>query len=214
MIKAVLFDMDGVLVDSEKYINMAGVELFREKGFDVRPADFTTFTGMGENRYLGGVAEKHHIPFDVDKDKARAYEIYDLLVRGKLEPLSGVHDFIERCLEKKLKMAVASSADEVKVKINLRETGIDEKLFGVLLNGQDVRHRKPDPEIYLKAAQMLGVSPEACLVIEDALSGVTAAKAAGCKCLALTTSFSPSDLKDADWIAENLALAPDECLDW
>jgi beta-phosphoglucomutase len=63
-IQAVLFDMDGVLVESEQYINKAGVEMFREKGYVVDPADFLEFTGMGENRYLGGVAEKYAIPFD------------------------------------------------------------------------------------------------------------------------------------------------------
>ncbi len=159
MIRAVLFDMDGVLVDSEKFINQAGVKLFKEKGYDVKPEDFTPFTGMGENRYLGGVAEKYGIPFDVEKDKARAYEIYGELVRGKLEPLEGAREFIGHCRDIGLKMAVATSADEVKLKINLRETGLDEKMFGALLNGLEVENRKPDPEIYLKAAKKLGVEP-------------------------------------------------------
>ncbi|HYW96565.1 MAG TPA: HAD-IA family hydrolase [Bacteroidales bacterium] len=214
MIKAVLFDMDGVLVDSEKFINQAGVELFREKGYDVKPEDFTPFTGMGENRYLGGVAEKYNIPFDVKKDKARAYQIYGELVKGKLEALDGVHEFIDKCKKKNLRMAVATSADEVKMKINLRETGLKEDAFDALVNGLDVENRKPDPEIYLKAAKMIGVDPSSCLVVEDAVSGVKAAKAAGCNCLALTTSFSKNELDGADWFAETLASAPDECLNW
>ncbi len=214
MIKAVLFDMDGVLVDTEKYINQAGIQLFKEKGCDVKPEDFLPFTGMGENRYLGGVAEKYGIPFDVEKDKARTYEIYDGLVQGKLEPLDGVQEFIGLCRQKHLKMAVASSADEVKVKINLREAGLNEELFDALVNGQEVKNRKPDPEIYLKAAGLLNVNPSDCLVIEDAISGVKAASAAGCRCLALTTSFSAAELQDADWVVENLGAAPDECLNW
>ncbi len=214
MIKAVLFDMDGVLVDSEKFIKRAGIELFREKGYEVKPEDFTPFTGMGENRFLGGVAEKYNIPFDVEKDKARAYEIYGRIARGRLQPLEGVHTFIDRCRQKDLKMAVATSADEVKLKINLRETGLDENLFGALINGLEVENRKPDPEIYLKAAEKLGVDPRDCLVVEDAVSGVKAANAARCRCLALTTSFSAGELEGADWIVENLASAPDECLEW
>ena len=67
--KAVLFDMDGVLLDSEEYICRAGIEMFREKGYTVSPEDFKEFTGMGENRYLGGVAAKHDIPFELEKDK-------------------------------------------------------------------------------------------------------------------------------------------------
>ncbi len=206
--------MDGVLVDSEKYINQAGVMMFREKGFDVQPEDFTPFTGMGENRYLGGVAEKYNIPFKVEEDKARAYGIYDKLVKGKLQALPGVHEFIGRCTERNLKMAIATSADEVKMKINLRETGLKEETFNALVNGLEVKNRKPDPEIYLKAADMLNVDPSACLVVEDAVSGVRAARAAGCKCLALTTSFSAHELKEADWIVTNLGEAPPECLNW
>ena len=214
MIKAVLFDMDGVLVDSEQYISQAGVEMFKEKGYDVKPEDFTPFTGMGENRFLGGVAEKYGIPFDVEKDKARAYAIYGELVKGKLEALEGVHEFILKCRGKNLKMAVATSADEVKMKINLRETGLKEDSFDALVNGLDVEKRKPDPAIYLKAAKLVGVEPSACLVVEDAVSGVKSAKAAGCRCLALTTSFSADELDGADWIASNLGTAPEECLNW
>jgi beta-phosphoglucomutase len=84
MIKGVLFDMDGVLLDSEEYIARAGVEMFREKGLVVSSDDFVPFTGMGEDRYLGGVAGKYGFPFDVVRDKARTYEIYKEIVRGRL----------------------------------------------------------------------------------------------------------------------------------
>lgn len=113
-LKAVLFDMDGVLVESEEYIKKAGVEMFREKGYIVDPNDFLEFTGMGENRYLGGVAQKNNIPFDLEKDKSRTYEIYDELVTNKIEALPGVMEFIEKCKLKGLKIAVATSADRKK----------------------------------------------------------------------------------------------------
>ena len=110
--------MDGVLLDSEEYICRAGILMFREKGLEATPEDFLEFTGMGEDRYLGGVAEKHNFPFDLAVDKARCYEIYGEIVKGRLEPLNGVVDFIDRCREAGLKLAVATSADEVKMKIN------------------------------------------------------------------------------------------------
>lgn len=169
---------------------------------------------MGENRYLGGVAEKYDFPFDVEKDKGRTYEIYENLVKGNLKPLNGVFDFIEKCHEKNLKMAVASSADKVKVQINLREIDLPEDWFGALIHGNSVSRRKPHPDIFLKAAEVLGLKPENCLVVEDAVSGVDAAKSAGCRCLALTTSFPEKKLTKADWIAEDLSKAPDECLNW
>lgn len=213
-IEAVLFDMDGVLVDSEAYIRQAAMKMFEEKGYLLTAEDFLPFTGMGENRYLGGVAEKHKIPFELEKDKARTYELYAKLVRGRLKPLDGVHNFIGMCRNKGLKLAVASSADPVKVNINLDEIGLERSLFLAIVTGLDIEHKKPAPDIFLKAAQLLGADPGSCLVVEDAISGVTAGKAAGARVLALTTSFSPGELSEADWITETLATAGEEVVDW
>lgn len=206
--------MDGVLLDSEAYICQAAMDMFKEKGFVVLAEDFLPFTGMGENRYLGGVAEKHHIPFELEKDKARTYEIYADLVRGKLEALDGVHDFISNCQKRGLKIAVASSADAVKVNINLEEIGLDRSLFQAVVTGLDVKHKKPAPDVFLKAARLVGVDPDSCLVVEDAISGVAAGKASGARVLALTTSFPAEELSDADWIRATLATAGSEVLDW
>ena len=214
MIEAVLFDMDGVLVDSEVYIRQAAIKMFSEKGYQVSDADFMPFTGMGENRYLGGVAEKHQIPFDLEKDKRRTYEIYAQLVKGKLDPLDGVKDFIHNCIYRNLKLAVASSADPVKVHINLDEIGLERSLFQAIVTGLDIEHKKPAPDIFIKAAELLGVNPERCLVVEDAISGVQAGKSAGAKVLALKTSFTSEELAAADWITETLATATDQVFDW
>jgi len=213
-LKAVLFDMDGVLLDSEEYICRAGILMFKEKGHEVKPEDFLEFTGMGENRYLGGVAEKNRIPFDLEKDKARTYEIYGEIVKGKLEAYDGVIEFIQKCRSRGFKLAVASSADPPKVEINLAEIGIPSSTFDTVVTGLDIEHKKPAPDIFIKAAERLGVHPSECLVIEDAVSGVTAGKAAVAKVLALTTSFSSEELSEADWIASLLSEAPDEVLDW
>jgi len=213
-IEAVLFDMDGVLLDSEEYICRAGVEMFKEKGYVVAPEDFVEFTGMGENRYLGGVAEKHHIPFNLEKAKARTYEIYAGLVRRKLSLLPGVREFIGKCRDRGLKIALASSADRIKIEINLNETGLPQDTFLAIVSGLDIEHKKPAPDIFLRAAELLDTDPARCLVVEDAISGVAAGKAAGAKVLALTTSFSPAELSGADWITDTLATADHEVLDW
>jgi HAD superfamily hydrolase (TIGR01509 family) len=213
-IKAVLFDMDGVLVDSEAYIREAAIRMFAEKGYRVSEEDFMPFTGMGENRYLGGVAEKHRIPFDLENDKRRTYEIYADLVRGKLLALDGVTEFIEKCQIKGLKLAVASSADPVKVFINLEEIGLEKELFQAIVTGLDIEHKKPAPDIFLKAAQELGVSADECLVVEDAISGVEAGLAAGSRILALLTSFTADELSAAHWITDTLATASDLVLEW
>lgn len=214
MIEAVLFDMDGVLVDSEAYIRQAAMKMFAEKGYQVSEADFMPFTGMGEDRYLGGVAEKLQIPFKLEADKRRTYEIYAELVRGKLAPLDGVKGFIYDCIYRNLKLAVASSADPVKVYINLEEIGLDQSLFQAIVTGLDIEHKKPAPDIFIKAAKILGVDPERCLVVEDAISGVQAGKSSGAKVLALKTSFASEELAAADWITDTLATSSKEVLDW
>jgi HAD superfamily hydrolase (TIGR01509 family) len=214
MIRGVLFDMDGVLLDSEEFITMAAMMMFSEKGFQVNMSDFKPFTGMGENRFLGGVAEKYGIPFELEKDKARTYTLYEQITKGKLQPLNGVMEFIDRCRRKHLKLAVATSADEIKMRINLRETGLKEELFDILVNGLDVQHKKPHPEIYLLAAEKLGLKPAECLVVEDAISGMIAAKAAGCKCLAITSSFGAQVFNQADWTTKDLSKVEEACISW
>jgi beta-phosphoglucomutase len=214
MIKAVLFDMDGVLVDSENFICSAAIKMFKEKGLHVKEKDFTPFIGMGENRFLGGVAEKYDFPFDVDQDKKRTYEIYQEITRGKLHALPGVHEFILKCRDKNLKIAVATSADEIKMNTNLSEIGIPVSTFDATVNGLEVERKKPFPDIYLEAAKRLYVNPADCLVVEDAVSGEKAGKDAGCKVLAITGSFNAGDFLLADWKSADLLDVTDDCLSW
>jgi beta-phosphoglucomutase len=214
MIKGVLFDMDGVLVDSEAFICKAAIEMFREKGVIVKYIDFQPFVGMGENRYLGGVAEKYKLKLNITEAKARTYEIYEAITHGNLKPLPGALKFVSHCREKGLRLALATSADKVKMKINLREIGLSEESFHSTVNGLEVDRKKPFPDIYIKAAERIGLMPSECLVVEDAISGVLAAKAAGCRCLAVTTSFEREKLKEADWICDSLENGPEEAINW
>jgi beta-phosphoglucomutase len=212
MIKGILFDMDGVLVDSESFICEAAIQMFAEQCIYAEAEDFLPFVGAGENKYIGGVAEKYGLTLNIERAKARTYEIYKEKVKGKLAPLHGVKDFIATCRSKGLKLAVATSADKTKMEINLKEIGIPASTFDATIDGLEVENKKPDPEIFLKAASKLGLKPEECLVIEDAVNGIKAAKAAGCQCLGLTTSFPAALLKEADWIAKDLSRVPVEII--
>jgi len=214
MIKGVLFDMDGVLVDSEAFICKAAMMMFEELGVKTKPEDFHLFMGMGENRYIGGVAEKHGIKVDIEKVKSRTYEIYNKISHGKLNPLPGALEFISFCRRRGLKLALATSTDKVKMEISLKEIGLANSTFDSIITGQYIVNKKPFPDIYIKASKSLGLKPSECLVVEDAVSGIKAAKAAGCKCLAVTTSFSSSKLSEADWICDSLLEVPEEAVNW
>jgi beta-phosphoglucomutase len=210
----VIFDMDGVLVLSEPFIAAAATQMFVEKGFAVRPEEFRPFIGSGEDRFIGGVAEARGIPIEPARDKARTYAIYLEKIRGHLQPLPGVREFVDTCRQRGLRLAVASGSDTIKVEANLRELGLPTTDFAAIVTGSDVERKKPAPDIFLEACARLGLEPASCLVIEDAVNGVRAAKAAGMRCLALTSSFPADDLVEADWIATDLAHVPPVALAW
>ncbi len=206
--------MDGVLVDSEEFICQAAIAMFKEKGVEVVPEDFLPFVGKGENQYIGGVAEKYNVLVEIEEVKARTYQIYECLVKGKLKALPGVMEFIQKAKAKNLKIAVATSADRSKMLVNLENIGLSENVFDATVNGLEVERKKPFPDIFELAARKLGLNAKQCLVVEDAVSGVEAAKSAGSKCLALLTSFNKEKLYQADWHSNTLADAPDEAIEW
>ena len=123
--KAVFFDMDGVLTDSEPVICASAIQMLREHGVEAKEEDFIPFVGTGENSYIGGVARKYGLDLDIIKAKARTYEIYLEMVPGKLKAFPGAVELVKECQEAGLKTAVASSADLIKVEANLREIGIE-----------------------------------------------------------------------------------------
>jgi len=206
MTQAVIFDMDGVLTDSEPVINEAAIRGLREYGVSPDPEDFSPFVGMGEDRYIGGVAEKHGLAYRVEM-KRRVYEIYLEILPDLLRSFPGVHELLACLRGREVALAVASSADRIKVAANLRGIGVELGWFGAVITGEDVVARKPAPDIFLAAAAGLGVPPAACCVVEDALSGVAAAKAAGMRCVAVATSFPVAALREAGADIARSALA-------
>ena len=211
-IQGVIFDMDGVLCDSEPFIAEAAVRMFAERhGRTVKPEDFRPFVGTGEDRFLGGVAEKYGVSLDMPADKDRTYAIYLDIIRGRMHPLPGVVEFIAACRRRGLKLAIATSADHVKLAGNLSEIGLTLDLFNACVTGNEVRRKKPAPDIFLKAAHKAQMAPSAVLVIEDAPNGIQAAQAAGMRVLGITSSFNAVVLRaaDADWTAPDLAHVPE-----
>jgi HAD superfamily hydrolase (TIGR01509 family) len=204
-IRAVVFDMDGVLTDSEPLINAAAIAMFREKGLVVQPDDFLPFVGAGEERYTGGVAEKYNFPLDPVDAKRRTYEIYLGLVPSRLEVFPGVLELVQICRGAGLLVAVASSADEIKVRANLEKIGLPWEFWDAVVTGEVVVKKKPAPDIFLTAAHRLSVSSAECVVVEDAVNGVLAAKAAGMRCVAVAHTFPPDRLREADVVRDKIS---------
>lgn len=206
MIQAAIFDMDGVLTDSEPLINAAAIAMFREKGLEVQPRDFLPFVGAGEDRYIGGVAETYNFPLDLPAAKRRTYEIYLDLVPLRLAAFPGAVELVCSCRTAGLRTAVASSADRVKVVANLNKIGLPSETWNALVTGEDVRAKKPAPEIFLHAARRLNLPLVDCVVVEDAVNGVQAAKAAGMRCVAVAHTFPAEQLAGADLVRPRIEL--------
>jgi HAD superfamily hydrolase (TIGR01509 family) len=204
-IHVVIFDMDGVLVDSEPLINAAAIAMFKEKGLDVKPDDFLPFVGAGEDRYIGGVAEYYDFPLDGTEAKRRTYEIYLDLVPSRLDAFPGAVEFVNQCRDAGLRVAVASSADAIKVRANLEKIKLPVSFWDAVITGENVVNKKPAPDIFLTAAKNLNLPARECVVVEDAVNGIQAAHAAGMKCIAVATTFPSDRLSEADVIKDNIA---------
>jgi len=190
--------MDGVLCDSEPFICEAACRMFREVHHqEVRPEDFLPFVGAGEDRYLGGVAEKYGVTLSMPADKTRTYDLYLQIIKGRLHPLPGVREFVAAARRNGLRRAVATSADRPKLEGNLEQIRLPASEFDAVVTGSEIARKKPHPDIFLLAAQRLDLPPADCLVIEDAVNGLQAAVAAGCQTLGLTTSFDAQTLRNA-----------------
>ena len=193
--KAILFDMDGVLIESEFLMRHSAIQALAEYGITAQHEDFVEFTGMGEDKFVGGVAEKYGHTYTFDM-KERAYDYFGQQVKELAHVPDGVKEMLLALHEKGFVMAVCSAADLRKVRYNIQAIGVDESIFSALVTGSDVARKKPFPDIYLEGARRIGMEPKDCLVIEDAVSGINAAHAAGMDAVGVPTTFSKEELME------------------
>lgn len=205
-----IFDVDGVIADTESVNCQVSVrvfdDLFGVKG--VKDEDFTAGLGRGAHEYIKAAARVHNLSLsDEQLDKAVQYRQYLFLEVLKTEPLPaypGVLELIEAGLASDaFAVAIATSGTLEKSRAALEAAQVPYTKM-VYVNGNDVTHKKPDPELFLIAAGRMGLDPARCVVIEDAPNGVQAAKAAGTKCIAVTNTTPAEALQEADMICESL----------
>lgn len=197
--KAIIFDMDGVIVDSEPVHFKVERELLEELGGSITDEEHEEFVGTTDYHMWSTFKEKFNLQASVEEmmDKKRSRFIENI---EEIELIPNFLEFIEGVLEKEYKLALASSNNKKAVG-KIVEFFELEKYFDFIISGEEVEKGKPNPEIFLTAAEKLDVNPENCLVIEDAETGVEAAKSANMKCIGFKArSDSKQDLSKADLV--------------
>jgi beta-phosphoglucomutase len=205
---AVIFDVDGVIADTEALNARASVMMFDElHGTKVQPGDFREFVGTGDERYVEGVAEKYGVKINTEAAVERRKEnFFKLMERQPLPAMPGVLAIVQTArVSADVKLAIAMSGNSDKQFPVIHRAGLRLEWFDVVVTGDDVTRKKPDPQIYEVTAERLALPPARCVVLEDAPAGVAAAKAAGAVCVAVTSSVDADKLGEADLVVGSLA---------
>ncbi len=205
MIKAVLFDMDGVLVNTERFYTQALIEtFFEETGIRLTNEEVGKYTGLIYVDKIKGIFKERNLKGDPFALAEKSRERFLRIIRGNIKLLPGAKRLIEELVASGLKLGLVSSSKRKVIELVLKEAGI-EGTFDVIIAQEDVKHLKPDPEPYLLASKRLNLEPEECVVIEDSVHGVSSAKAAGMKCIAVINPNAPvSSYSGADFVVNDL----------
>lgn len=206
MIKAVIFDMDGVIVDSEPLYFEVDKLLLREYGIEVADADLQKYVGIANPVMCAESIEKYSLSCTLEEMLDRQTLHRNRLWETKAwEPIPGIPELLQDLKRNGLKIGLASSSSRHQIETVL--TGLKLKQFFDAVAGfEDVSKSKPDPGVFLKAAELLDVSPADCLVIEDSENGTKAAKLAGMKCVGYQSPGSVAlNLELADTVVRSIS---------
>lgn len=209
MIRAVIFDLDELMVDSTEYHYEAFRDVLMEYGIPNPTIDAET-----ENRMLGMrikeiakyLMKKFEVEAELEEFMRKRNDLFMKLMEIRTRPMPGLYHLIDR-LRGRYRLALCSSGLREYIDLVLRKLGLNNGLFEVIVSGDMVRKGKPDPEPYVVTTKRLHLPPKMCLVLEDAHNGVVSAKAAGCRCIGVKNPKHPihkQDLSDADMIVNSL----------
>jgi beta-phosphoglucomutase len=201
---AFIFDMDGVIIDSNPFHKIALKQFCQKYGKDLSEEQLKEkIYGRTNRDWITNVFGK------LEEKKLKAYAeekeaLFRKLYEQDIHAVNGLITFLEAMDRLGIPRAIATSAPRLNVDFTLNHTGI-EKYFPVILDDSFISKGKPDPEIYIKSAQALNLAPENCVVFEDSLSGVQAGKRAGCKVVGVTTTHSAEELSETDFVIHDFS---------
>lgn len=204
-IKAIIFDMNGVIVDDEPIHELAFKSVLKNYGIKLTSNDYSDLCmGRTDKGGFEAIMEKFSLNnIDINDLIAQKSKKYPRLITGNVKSIRGVIELIKK-LAKKYPLALTSSSTRGEVETILKIFEI-KKYFKVIVSAEDITHGKPNPEPYLLTAKKLRINPANCLVIEDSKNGVISAKCAGMKCLAIAPGYKGAGLKLADRIINNFS---------
>jgi beta-phosphoglucomutase family hydrolase len=201
--KAIIWDMDGVIADTAPYHLSAWQEIFRKRGIKFTKEDFLRNFGQKNDTIIRDTLGEQIAQDEIDSIAREKEETFRRLGGQKIKPFPGAVELIKSLKTHGFKMAIASSTPMENIRLITGSLGID-NCFQSIVTGQDVTEGKPSPQSFLLAAQRLRVEPKNCVVIEDSVAGVAAAKRAGMRCLAITNTHPRERLAKADLIVDTL----------
>jgi beta-phosphoglucomutase len=202
MLKAIIFDGDGVLVDSMRFQADAWAKAFGEAGISITREDIYELEGSNDKRLIKSIfekAEKEPEPTHFEKLPEKKREALEF---DEIKPFEGILDCLKE-LKKHFKLALVSGSNRNTVEKIVNK--FFPNCFEVIISGSDLERGKPDPDPFLKALERLDLTKNECIVIENAPLGITAAKRAGLYCVAVASMLEPEKVKHADLVLENHA---------
>jgi beta-phosphoglucomutase family hydrolase len=201
---AAIFDWDGVVIDSSTQHERSWEMLAAELGLPLPPDHFRRGFGRKNQIIIPEILGWSHDPVRIRELGDRKEELYRRLVRSEGgNVLPGSREFLQKLRALGIPTAVGSSTPRENLNMHFEVTGLG-PLFDAVISGDDVSHGKPDPEVFLKAAAALGADPARCVVFEDALAGLEAARRGGMKAVGISTTHPATELTLADLTAPNL----------
>lgn len=212
MLKAVLFDMDGVLIDSEPEYKRVEYKLCRDLGFVLSEEDKKRFVGCGAIITWTIFKEKYGFPQEpAEIVEMEGRVMADYYMNGELVPIGIMVDLLKQCSRRGLTIAVATSSAKKSAEAVIERIGIKGYVDAVV-SGEMAKNPKPAPDVFLLTAELLGVLPEECVVIEDSKNGIASAKEAGIKALGFKTRENEQDLSGADIIISETGISVEELI--